>query len=324
MNALAFSVLRRLSDGNFHSGEAIARELGVTRGSVWNALHSAESAGIQVFKVRGRGYCLADALDWLDRDRVLESAGDNAQDFHLEILDATESTSSLLLTRSGGEPSGRVIAAELQSAGRGRRGRPWHCGLCEGLTFSLLWYFARGPAFLAGLSLAVGVALTRAFDELGARGIQLKWPNDVVQGAGKLAGTLIEVQGELQGPSAAVIGIGINVRLSQDSRRRIDQPVADLAGIAGETPSRSRILGVTLAHLARVLSQFDSTGFEPFAHTWVKRHVHQDRPVSLTLPDGVVVEGTARGVDTDGALLLQTRAGVQRVFGGEVSLRERR
>ena len=323
MNALAFSVLRRLSDGAFHSGEAIARDLGVTRGSVWNALHSAEAAGVRVFKVRGRGYCLSDALDWLDRDRVLQSAGDRAREFNLEILDATESTSSLLLARAGGEPCGKVIAAELQWAGRGRRGRPWQCGLGEGLTFSVLWRFERGPAFLAGLSLAVGLALTRALDELGAEGTALKWPNDVMHGPGKLAGTLIEVQGEMQGPSAAVIGIGINVRLSDDSRRRIDQPVADVAELAGEAPPRSRVLGVTLAHLARVLSLFESSGFEPFARAWTERHIHRDRPVALTLPDGGTLEGTARGVDTDGALLLQTRSGMRRVFGGEVSLRER-
>ncbi len=322
MNPLAFAVLRRLSDGGFRSGEAIARELGVSRGSVWNALHSAEQAGIRVFKVRGRGYCLPEALDWLDPQQVLESAGALAGRFEIEILDTAPSTSTLLLERAGAEPSGKVIAAELQWAGRGRRGRAWHCGLCEGLTFSLLWRFEQGPAFLAGLSLAVGVGLTRAFDELGAGGTRLKWPNDVLHGAGKLAGTLIELQGEMQGPSAAVIGVGINLKLGPESRRRVDQPVTDLAA-AAEDVSRSRVLGVTLAHLARVLADFETGGgFGPFAEAWMGRDAYKNRPVSLALPDGGAIEGTARGVDRDGALVLETRSGVRRFFGGELSLRE--
>lgn len=322
MTPLAFSVLRRLSDGEFHSGEAIARDLGVSRGSVWNALRSAEEAGIRVFKIRGRGYCLPDDLDWLDREQVLESAREHAEKFQIEIHDRVSSTSTLLLERGSCETSGKVVAAELQTAGRGRRGRAWRCGLGEGVTFSLLWRFDQGPAFLAGLSLAVGVGLTRAFDELGAGGTRLKWPNDVLHEGGKLAGTLIELEGEMQGPSAAVIGIGINVRLGGASRRSVDQPVADLAS-AGGGLSRSRVLGVVLGQLARVLRDFESCGFEPFVEPWITRHAYQDSPVSLLLPDGGVLEGTARGVDRDGALLLQTRSGIRRLFGGEVSLRVR-
>jgi BirA family transcriptional regulator, biotin operon repressor / biotin---[acetyl-CoA-carboxylase] ligase len=323
MNAIAFPVLRRLSDGGFQSGEAIARELGVSRGSVWNALREVERAGLRVFKVPGRGYCLPDPLDWLDHGGIRAELREWAGAFDIEIVDCAESTSSLLLERAAAEPSGKVIAAELQTAGRGRRGRAWHCGLGEGLTFSLLWRFSRGAGFLAGLSLAVGVALVRAFDELGASGAGLKWPNDVMHGSRKLAGTLIDIQGEIQGPSTAVIGIGINVRLGPTAKAHIDQPVIDLAGVAGNLPRRSQALGAVLRHLARVLAQFETGGFAPFVPEWMARHSFQDRKVALLLPDGSSIEGTARGIDHDGAFLLHTASGLRRFLGGEVSLRER-
>ncbi|HET9699364.1 MAG TPA: biotin--[acetyl-CoA-carboxylase] ligase [Burkholderiales bacterium] len=324
MTPLAFTVLRRLADGEFHSGEAIARELGISRGSVWNALHAAEQAGVRTFKLPGRGYRLAHPVDWLDAARVREAMGDASRVLTLEMIDQAESTSSLLLERcAAGERHGLVLAAELQSAGRGRRGRGWHSALGEGLTFSLLWRFSRGPAGLAGLSLAVGVALARACDALGVEGIRLKWPNDVVHGAGKLAGTLIEVQGEMQGPSWAVIGIGINLRLAPESRSRIDQPVADLASLAPELPARSRVLGVVLDHVAQVLSAFEAGGFAVQREEWTRRHAFQDRKVAVLLPGGGTLEGVARGVEEDGSLLLQTPSGMRRLFGGEVSLRER-
>jgi BirA family transcriptional regulator, biotin operon repressor / biotin---[acetyl-CoA-carboxylase] ligase len=323
MNSIAFPVLRRMSDGGFHSGEAIARELGVSRGSVWNALREAERAGLRVFKVPGRGYCLADPLDWLDQGGIRSGLGEWDTAFDIEIVDSTDSTSNLILERTATERSGKVIAAELQTAGRGRRGRAWHCDLGEGLTFSLLWRFSRGAGFLAGLSLAVGVALVRAFDELGAAGAGLKWPNDVVHGRRKLAGTLIDIQGEIQGPSAAVIGIGINVRLGTAAKARIDQPVTDLAGVAGQLPGRSQALGTVLRHLAGVLAQFEAGGFAPFAAEWVERHSFQGRKVALSLPDGSSIEGMAQGIDQDGAFLLRTASGIRRFVVGEVSLRER-
>lgn len=322
MTPLAFAVLRRLSDGGFHSGEAIARALGVSRGSVWNALHAAEGAGIKVFKVRGRGYCLAQPVDWLDRDQVHSALGTAAGIFDLEILDAVDSTSTLLGERVAvGERHGKVIAAELQSAGRGRRGRTWHCGLGEGLTFSLLWRFPQGPASLAGLSLAVGVGLARACDQLGAGGVGLKWPNDVVHRSGKLAGTLIEIQGEIQGPSAAVVGVGINLRFASGARDLIDQPVADLASLNGELPGRNRVLGTMLAQLAQVLAVFEAEGFAPLKQEWSARHAYQGRAVTLRLPDGSALAGTVSGVEDDGSLLLRTAFGVRRLFGGEISLR---
>ncbi|MBI4191060.1 MAG: biotin--[acetyl-CoA-carboxylase] ligase [Betaproteobacteria bacterium] len=322
MNALTFQALRMLADGEFRSGEAMARSLGVSRASVWNALHALDALGLDVFRVRGRGYRLAEPLSLLDRTAVERQLGAHAPRFALEVLDSAESTNTLLMRRAAGStPGGSVIAAEWQTHGRGRRGRPWHSTPGAALTFSLLWRFQQGVGFLVGLSLAVGVAVARTLTALGVDDAGLKWPNDVLWRGGKLAGILIEMQGDTLGPSAVVIGVGLNCRLPDALRERIDQPVADLATACGAAPDRNRVLALLLIELERVLNEFARSGFAPLRDEWQHRHIYQGKAVELALPDGGVVSGTAEGVAEDGALLLATRTGQQRFHSGEVSLR---
>ena len=325
MTPLTFQTLRLLADGEFRSGEAMARALGVTRASVWNALHRLDGAGLVIFKVRGRGYRLSQPLCWLEHAAIERALAARANEFTLEVLDVATSTNTLLMQRAGaGAASGSVIAAEWQTGGRGRRGRVWHATPGAALTFSLLWRFQQGAGTLSGLSLAVGVALTRALARLGLTGVGLKWPNDAIWQGCKLAGILIELQGEANGPSAAVIGIGINCRLPAALRDRIDQPVADLAQIAGVDVDRNRLLAVLLIELADALRAFAHGGFAPLREEWQARHVYQNEPVRLTLPEAATLDGIAQGVDDNGALLIETAGGVRRVHSGEVSLRLQR
>jgi BirA family biotin operon repressor/biotin-[acetyl-CoA-carboxylase] ligase len=322
VNTLAFQTLRALSDGAFHSGEDIARALGVTRSAVWYGIRDIAGAGFAVDKVRGRGYRLARALSLLDAARVRAALGTAAPAFTLEILDSTDSTNTQLMQRAAqGAPSGLVLAAEAQTAGRGRRGRPWQSAIGSTLTFSLLWRFHRGARELAGLSLAVGVALARALRASGAASAMLKWPNDVLLPAGKLAGILTEMQGDVLGPSTAVIGVGVNACADARVRDAVDQPVADLEAATGAAVDRNELLARMLAELADVLGRFADSGFGPLREEWQRLHVWQDRRVRLLLPDGEARSGIARGVAEDGVLLLETATGVERCHSGELSLR---
>ncbi len=320
MNALTLQTLRLLADGEFRSGEAMARALGVSRASVWNALHALDGQGIDVFKVRGRGYRLAAPLTLLERTAIEHHLGPRAADFCVQVLDSAASTNTLLLQRAADRASsGSVIVAECQTSGRGRRGREWHSALGAALTFSLLWRFQQGAASLAGLSLAIGIGVVRALALLGVRDARLKWPNDVLWRDAKLAGILIEIQGDMLGPSAAVIGIGLNCRLPDPLRARIDQPAADVATASGAVPDRNRALALVLVECERVLEQFAREGFAPLRDEWQSRHVHRGQVVRLSLPDGTAVEGTAEGVADDGALLLTTGNGRRRFHSGEVN-----
>lgn len=322
MHANTFDLLRLLSDASFRSGDALARELGVSRASVSRIVQELERLGLGVSRLRGQGYRLAEPYDWLDPTALKAQLGAHARQFRLELLDACASTNTLLLERArGGAPSGSVMACELQTAGRGRRGNNWRSGLGGSLTFSLLWRFAHGAAGLSGLSLAAGVAVARALATAGIAGVQLKWPNDLLHAGRKLGGILIEVQGDGRDSSAAVIGIGLNVRLHPSLHDAVTQAVTDLASITGEVPQRNRLLAATLIELAQVLEQFAGQGFAPLRREWMARHAHQGKTVTLSSREGKPVTGRAAGVAEDGALLLETARGVERFASGELSLR---
>lgn len=320
--ALTFQVLRLLADGDFHSGATLARKLDVSRGTVWNAVRALDGLGLEVYRVRGRGYRLAESLSLLDAAAIATYAGEASSRLAIELVDVADSTNSMLMARAAaGAASGTVLAAEWQESGRGRRGRAWHAGLGGGITFSLLWRFTQGPSALAGLSLAAGLALARATAALGAGDVELKWPNDVLWRGGKLAGLLIEMHGDALGPSAVVIGIGINVRLSDAVRGRIDQPAQDLEAACGGAIDRNAVLGRVLAELTSMLDAFSREGFAPLRAEWERHHAHQDKPVTVTLPDGRRHDGVARGVGDDGALLFETGSAVRRLHSAELSLR---
>ena len=325
---LTFSLLRLLQDGEFHSGETLARRLGVSRTSVNSALQGIEQYGLTLYSVRGRGYCLKDSPQWLNTKQIYTYLADVAESFHIDILDNATSSNTLLLQRAvQGAPQGSVLVVEWQSGGRGRMGRPWHSGLGNALTFSLLWRFDCGLAGLSGLSLAAGVAVIRALHALNISGVQLKWPNDVLGGEGKVAGILIEAQGDMLGPSAVVIGIGINVNLPQKILNQIDQPAGDLTQLSGGTVSRSELMASLLRHLAMVLSEFSLNGFSSLREEWEKYHYYQNRSVQLMLPDGKAIQGIVQGVNEDGALKVAVKSAINgqtetRIFhAGEISLR---
>jgi BirA family biotin operon repressor/biotin-[acetyl-CoA-carboxylase] ligase len=327
MNTLTFPILKLLADGKFHSGEAIAQHFNVSRTTVWNALQHAEQLDIEVFSVRGRGYKLPQAVTLLDEQAILNAIGKQNTTFKLELHDYIESTNTYLMQKvSTHQAHATCVAAHLQSQGRGRRGRTWHAGLGASLTFSLLWRFQCGAAALSGLSLAVGIALMRTLHEIGVTRAQLKWPNDVLivnknQQREKLAGILIELHGDMDGPSAAVIGIGINLNLPASIKQQIDQPVTDLASASAQEIDPNTLLGALLTHLAAVLHDFEQRGFANLRDEWTEHHAYHLQQVRMLMPDGGETVGVVQGIAEDGTLIVETSSGLQRFVSGEISLR---
>jgi BirA family biotin operon repressor/biotin-[acetyl-CoA-carboxylase] ligase len=249
---------------------------------------------------------------------IAATLGDAARRFDIDLLASCDSTNSVLLARAeAGAPSGTVIIATEQTAGRGRRGRSWFASPGDSLAFSLLWRFAPGTA-PAGLSLAIGVAVARALKKVGASGTALKWPNDILRDGRKLGGILIEL---LPGaPHAAVIGIGINLHLPAGMPAEVRAASAALCA-AGETADESALYAALLGELLTTLEQFAASGFAALRPEWLARHAMQDTPVLLTADFGAPRAGICRGVDSDGALLLETDGRIERILSGEVSLR---
>jgi BirA family transcriptional regulator, biotin operon repressor / biotin---[acetyl-CoA-carboxylase] ligase len=322
MSKLTFPVLQHLADGEFHSGEALAQHFNVTRATIFNAITHAQEMGVEVFSVRGRGYKLPKPVTMLDTAQVLQAIGIEREWFNLEILDEVGSTNTYLMQQSAkGAAHATCVVAHIQTHGKGRRGRTWVSQLGASLTFSLLWRFQCGAVALSGLSLAVGVALIRALNDLSVQGVQLKWPNDVLVGGKKLAGILIELQGDMEGPSTAVIGIGINLNFPREVIKNIDQPAIDLASIHTEEINQSALLGTILKHLSNVLKDFEQQGFVAVREEWLSYHAYQNKTVRMLMPNGTEVLGEAMGVAEDGILMVKTALGVQRFSAGEISLR---
>lgn len=248
-----------------------------------------------------------------------------------------DSTNSQLLAHCANLPSGSVLVADQQQAGRGRRGRVWAAAPEASLTFSLLWRIPAPATRCNGLSLAVGLAMARAFASFGItkNHFGLKWPNDVLMCQSgrpdklyaKLAGMLIELvfaprTATGQKPTQAIIGIGLNLAAPPDDVGQLAAGVNDLFAAAGlPLPDRHTLFAALLRELVRTLDEFCTAGFAALRYDWEAWHVWQNQLVHI-LDDGQELQrGLCLGVDGDGALLLHTAHGVERVLVGDVSLR---
>jgi BirA family biotin operon repressor/biotin-[acetyl-CoA-carboxylase] ligase len=322
MATTPFSLLRILADGRFHSSERLGRVLGLSRAAVWNLISRIEALGLRVFKVRGRGCRLAEALDLFESDVLAAGLKKISPELRVEVLDECRSTNTVLAQRgAAGAPHGTVLVCEHQSAGRGRRGNSWVSMVGGSLAFSILWRFPRGTGALGGLSLAVAVGAAKALERLGTHGVRVKWPNDLYCDGRKLGGILIESSGDTLGPSAVIVGVGINVRLGTHTRKRIGGPATDIASHSEAVPSRTAVFVESLESIAGVLARFSREGFAPFREEWVQRHAWQGRRVALSQAGRRVAEGKVVGVAEDGALMLASVEGIERFHSGELSLR---
>jgi BirA family biotin operon repressor/biotin-[acetyl-CoA-carboxylase] ligase len=319
------AILRLLSDGTFHSGTDLGNKLGITRAAVCKNIHHLIHSGLDVHRVTGRGYKLDQPLFVLDKKRILKFMGASAPtDFRdrLYVVDRVDSTNRFLSERVARAESVHGVAclAEMQQAGRGRRGRAWVATPYSNLMLSMAWEFPGGPGMVTGLSLAAGVAVRRALEEYGVSGAMLKWPNDVLWDGRKLAGLLMEVSGEAAGPTRVILGVGVNARISRDDAGRIDQPWVDLRNILGKTVDRNRLAALVIRHLLSMFHTFSEKGFAPFREPWQSHHFYQGRRVRLIQGDGECT-GTVEGINDDGGLMIRHAKARKVYHSGEISLR---
>lgn len=321
-------LLQRLADGAVHSGQALARELGVTRAAVWKRMQTLTDFGLDVEALPRRGYRLGAPLDLVDapglESRLACTLGDSLG--RVARFVELESTNRYLLAHPPARPGHiDVCLAEYQSAGRGRRGRRWQAPLGACLCLSVATRFAETPPDLGALSLAVGAVAGETLVELTGVSPRLKWPNDLVVGDAKLGGILVELAAEAQGGCHVVIGLGVNVALPEALRNELcnwPAGATDLSRTArGPLPSRTELAAGLAIALACLLCDYPRTGFSIYRAAWRKADYLCGKPVSLEVATHTL-SGTARGIDEDGALLIDTGAGEpRRIISGDVSVR---
>jgi len=321
----SLGMIELLADGEFHSGEELGQFLGVSRAAVWKRLQHLQSLlGIRFESVPGRGYRLPDGVELLNAERIHKALPATAAEWlrRLEVhsrIDSTNRRAALLA--QGGAGSGVVIVAEQQSAGSGRRGRRWVSPFGRNIYFSTLWAFDGGVGALEGLSLVVGLVVARVIAPLTERDVRLKWPNDLLVDARKMAGILIEVAGDVDGRCTAIIGIGINVNMvGAEQAEAIDQVWIDVSTVARAPVSRNALIAELIAELVLALTVFEREGFAAFQQEWRTRDYLRGETVAIESGNRVQ-SGVALGVDASGALLLDIEGSVQSVHGGEVSVR---
>ena len=322
--AVRDQLLKLLADGCFHSGQELGNQLGVSRTAVWKHMRELELRGVVFQAIRGTGYKLSDEFELLSNSLIEAHLTPFSRDIirDIEIFSSIDSTN--VYARTCAEKDlcgGRLILAEQQTAGRGRRGRQWHSPFGGSIAMSVVWDFHCGASALEGLSLAVGIAVRRALVEQGIADVQLKWPNDVYVRGKKMAGILLEMMGDPSGLCTVVIGLGINYKLGHAVADAIDQPWTDVFSESDEKISRNVLCATVVNHLLFILHQFECDGFAPYQAEWSLADAFCGKKCTLTTARHSTT-GYVDGVDARGALILSMPDGQKQFFmGGELSLR---
>jgi len=316
------ALLVLLRDGRFHSGEQLAKQLGCSRSLICTQVaRLCDDYGLVIYAVKGKGYQLEKSIELLNAEWLEAQLIDEKPSLHrLHVLKSIDSTNEYIQKLADFKRhSGQVCVAEMQTAGKGRRGRTWVSPFAQNIYLSLSWTFTLAPAQLSGLSLVIGIAVCRALESFGLKGIGLKWPNDVLVDNKKLAGILVEVFGEQEGPSHTVIGLGLNVSMSSD-QSSIDQPWVNLDALSTSPIPRNKLVVSLVEQLVLAINAFEQRGMRYFMQAWEKRDIYYNKDVVISSVHRQL-SGVYKGIDVSGAMLLETSDGLQRLFGGEVSLR---
>jgi BirA family biotin operon repressor/biotin-[acetyl-CoA-carboxylase] ligase len=311
-------LIKELANGEFNSGELLGEIVGVSRSAVANHIKYLMDIGLDVFSVKGRGYKLASPLRLLDQNRIIQRLGQEQKDT-IEVVSVIDSTNTYVKQRLHELPQGFVCLAEAQTHGRGRRGKAWVSPFGSSIYMSMAWTFTGGYQSIAGLSLLVGIAINRSLKTIGVIDCKLKWPNDVYYNLKKLAGILVEVEGQVGSDASAVIGIGINIDLPE-SVNGIDQPFIDLVSITQKPVDRNQLAALIIATLKTMLRQFEVEGLAPFLSEWKDADLFYNEYVYLESGSNRI-HGLSKGINEGGALLLENAGKVTPHHGGEISVK---
>ncbi|WP_434745350.1 bifunctional biotin--[acetyl-CoA-carboxylase] ligase/biotin operon repressor BirA [Candidatus Pantoea rara] len=304
-----------LSDGEFHSGEQLGETLGMSRAAINKHIQTLKSWGLDVYTVTGKGYSLSAPMQLLNEQAILSQV----EQGNVSVIPVIDSTNQYLLERMHDMQSGAACIAEYQQAGRGRRGRQWFSPFGANLYMSMYWRLEQGPAAAMGLSLVIGIIMAETLRSLGADDVRVKWPNDIYLNDRKLAGILVELTGKTGDAAQIVIGAGINLAMRAADASQINQGWINLQE-AGVTVNRNELAAHLINSLREALPLFEQEGLTPFIARWAALDNFINRPVKLLIGEREV-HGIARGVDSQGGLLLEQDGEIKAWVGGEISLR---
>lgn len=304
------------------SGTKIAQEIGTTRSEVWRMVQQLRKLGVEIAGHPATGYRLKSVPDLLLPDMLAPLLKGTLFSKNIQHYYKIGSTNSAAMeAASAGAPEGSVFLAEQQTAGRGRGANPWHSPQSTGIYCSVVLRPALPPSEALLFSLAAGLAVHAAIQEIDSRvKPDLKWPNDVLIEGKKFCGILTEMNAEATRVRHIVVGIGINV--NQASFPAELQPVATSLRLATGTEwSRVEVCAALLKSLD---SEYRNLLERPGARESILRRFQEAsssaRGRRVQIEDRVGFEGVTEGLDTRGFLQVRTPQGLQTVLSGTVRL----
>ncbi|ATF09616.1 bifunctional biotin--[acetyl-CoA-carboxylase] ligase/biotin operon repressor BirA [Candidatus Enterovibrio altilux] len=313
-NASYFKLIRILADGNCHSEKNLSQTLGINRATISQHIKKLQQWGLEVLQAQSKGYYLLAPLDLLSEAVLRKKL--HVPEFTL--VPVIDSTNQYLLDRIGQLTSGMSCLAEYQHAGRGRRGGVWFSPFCANLCFSIYWKLDASITAAMGLSLVVGVAMVEVLAKLGTEGVKVKWPNDLYWQDKKLAGILIEMTGQAGDAIHLVIGVGLNIAMSD--KCDVDQNWVNLKDTSNTLPGKNILAAALINGVIDALKKYEINGMIGFVEQWNKYDNFQNRSVKLLL-EKFETQGIVRGINEQGALLLETETGIIPYLSGKISFR---
>ena len=323
--AIVEELIKILADGKYHSGTDLGKQFGVSRAAIGKSIKKIEqNFGLSIFGVKGKGYRLSKVLDLLDESAIRSGLNIKTlkQLSQLEVYFDIDSTNHYLNAKSlEGSLSGHVVLAEQQSSGQGRRGKSWVSPFGCNVYLSVLWRFQFGPAQLGCLSLFIAVAVVRVLQQLGIKDASVKWPNDIYWQNKKLAGILLEVRGEASGPSAVVVGVGLNIAMPTEHDNKIAQEWVNLESILQTTVDRNQFVALLINSLFDVLNHAVENQ-QSLINEWQSMDMLKNKEVEVLFADKVI-QGKALGITKEGALRVLQGGKEILCHSGDVSIRRK-
>lgn len=306
--------------GQYVSGEELSHSLSVSRTAIWKHIQALRQDGYDIEAHSRLGYTLRQTTDRLLPAEIKAQLASYVlgQEVHyFSEIDSTNNEAKKLA--ANGCPEGTIVVAETQATGRGRLARGWFSPFGKGIWLSVVLRPPFGPMDAAKCTLMAAVGVNRAINKVTAAGCGIKWPNDILWNGRKLVGILTEMSAEMDAINYVVIGMGINVNIDEFPEE-IASTATSLSIITGQPVSRITLLSAILCELENVYMLVKDSGFAPVLAAWRKESITLGQEVSVSGFENSFT-GKAIDIDADGALLVKTTQGIERVLAGDVSIR---
>lgn len=316
-------ILRLLKENDTYiSGQQLCEQFQVSRTAIWKVIDQLKKEGYQIEAVRNKGYRLIESPDVMSKAEIDSLVDTKWAGKNVIYYDETDSTNNRAKEAGNNkEPHGTLFVADMQMAGKGRRGRVWKSPSGSSIYMTILLYPDIPPVKAPQLTLIMAIAVAEGIREVTGLETKIKWPNDIVVNGKKICGILTEMSTEIDYINHVVIGIGINVNM-ESFPEDIAKTATSLRIEAGKEFRRFELIAAIMEHFEKAYEAVCKAGsLEPIMEDYNRLLVNCGRRVRVLEPEHEY-DALALGIDKTGELQVECEDGSRKsVFAGEVSVR---